>query len=129
MPFITLGAILTVLKIGGGHVLERRNDPSFWSVDIEPSGGERRKGEVTGVSLEATGLMLTVNDKGRDLALAAVPHTATKTKILIDGEVDADAAMVFDPKPSPGNLTRFAFDFKRVTIDGDDHRFNFRFDP
>src|SRR6266540_3101363 len=105
MPFITLGAILTVLKTGGAHVFDRRNDPAFWSVDIEPDGGEKRKGEVTGVSVEATGLMLTVIDKGVDLALSAVPRSVGKTKILVNGEVDSDAAMIFDPKPSLGNLT------------------------
>ena len=129
MAFITLGSILSVLRIGGANVVERRNDPEFWTVDIEPSGGDKRKGTVTGVNFEATGLMITVNDGDRDLVLAAVPHTATRTRVLVDGEVDQDAAMVFDPKPSFGNRTRFAFDFKRVTIDGDDHRFNFRYDP
>lgn len=129
MPFVTIGSILNVLKIAAGSTLERRNDPKYWSVDIEPSGGNKRKGKVTGVSFEATDLTLTVDDAGTERTLTAHPVSASKTKVLVDGDWDSDAVLVFDPKPSLGNPTRYAFDFKRVTIDGEDHRFNFRYDP
>lgn len=127
MAAITLGAILQVLDVASS--LSKRNDKQFWKVGIETPGEPNRAAIVTAVSLEPNGLHLTVQDGATEIKLADVPSTATRTKVLVNGELDPDAAMVFDIKTSPANPTRFAFDFRRVTIDDKDHRFNFRYDP
>jgi hypothetical protein len=40
-----------------------------------------------------------------------------------------DAALIFAFKGSVSNPSRWAFDFKNVTVDGEDYRINLRFDP
>jgi len=124
MAFISIATIVGILPDIG-----KRNDPKFWSVDIEEMGEPRRKGTVTAVSLETQGLKLTVTDGDKEVKLAALPYTATKTKVLVNDEVDADAALIFAYKGSPFNPSRWGFDFKRVTLGDEDFRFNFRYDP
>ena len=127
MSVITLEAIMHVLDLASS--LSKRNDKQFWKVGIETPGEPNRSATVTAVSLEITGLHLTIQDGDKEIKLADLPSTATRTKVLVNDEPDPDAAMVFDIKASPGNPSRFAFDFRRVTLDGKDHRFNFRYDP
>lgn len=127
MSAITMEAILQVLNLAGA--LNARNDKQFWKGGIETSGEPNRPLTVTAVSLEITGLHLTVQDGDKEIKLADLPLNATHTKVLVNGERDVDAAMVFAVKGSPGNPTRFAFDFRRVTLEGKDHRLNFRYDP
>jgi hypothetical protein len=125
MAFVSFTTIIGLLSGSA----EKRNDEENWSVDIEQSGEPRRKGEVTAVSLEAQGLNLTIKDGDKEIELAALPHKANKVKVLVDGELDPDAVLVFAFKGSFGNPSRWGFDFKRVTIDDEDYRFNCRFDP
>lgn len=125
MPLVSFATIIGILSSDA----DKRNDEEFWSVDIEQSGEPRRKGKITAVSLEVQGLNLTIEDGSKEIELAALPHTSHKLKVLVNGDLDPDAALIFAFKGNFTNRSRWGFDFKRVTLDDEDHRFNCRFDP
>src|SRR5512143_4211758 len=111
MAVITLESIIGILGIG--DAFSRRNDAQFWSGWLDGDGATRKL-KVTSASFDEHGLELGIDDAGNAITLAAVPKDPSHTKILVNGQEDAKAAMVFAPKFSFGNRSRWAFDFRPV---------------
>ncbi len=130
---MNLQAILELLKqlLGG---FDQIGDASKWSVLSVQYDGKSVPGTVTALVASPVEINATVSFKGEDGAdveinVAAKHHSTSKAKVLVNGELDADAALIFAFKGSIGNPTRWAFDFKNVTVEGEDYRINLRFDP
>jgi len=127
MAFISWSSIMALL--GGPDVFSRRNDVHYWSGWVEEDG-KTRKLKVTQVSLDESGLDVTIKEGEKpDLTLSAVPGNLSHTKVLVNEVLDPESSLIFAPKPSIFNLTRYAFDFRPVTLDGKEVRFNLRYDP
>jgi hypothetical protein len=127
MAVIALESILGIL--GVGDAFARRNDAQFWSGWLD-GDGNTRKLKVTSASFDEHGFELTVDDGGETITLAAVPKDIGHTKVLVNGQEDPKASLVFAPKFSFGNRSRWAFDFRPVTLGAKKNlRFNIRYDP
>ena len=126
MAQISLASILSILDIPGG--LAKRNDIQFWSGWL--SDGASGKVTVTSVEVEETGLAVEMNlPDGTQLKVAALPHDLHGTEVLINDVPAPHTSLIFQPKPSIGNLSRFAFDFRPIAGTGHAYRLNLRFDP
>jgi hypothetical protein len=112
----------------GGDVFAKRNDAKYWSGWVKGDGPTRTL-KVTAVSFDEQGLELVIEDNGTEIKLAAVPTDTSHTKVLLNDELVEGAAMVFAPKPSLFNLTRYAFDFRPIPLGGKTLRFETRYDP
>ena len=130
---MNLASILEILKqlVGGFGTI---NDLSKWSVLSVQYAGKQVGGTVKSVHADPMTLELKVEfqPEGAEaitVQLKAVHHSPQRAKVLVDGTLDEDAALIFSWKGSPANPSRWGFDFKRVTLDGEDYRFNIRFDP
>lgn len=108
---------------------QNRNDETLWSGWIEVKGEPNTDLEITDVSFEETGLLISCEDDIDDYSLAAIPKDMSHCRILFNGTEQPDAAVVFALKSSLGNWNRFAFDFRPITINGKKVRFNLRYDP
>jgi len=126
MAVITLDAILSIL--GGGKLISGLSTASNWSGWIS-GDGPNRKVTVSTVSFEEIALELTVVDGATTYDLKAVPKDAEHTEVLVNGTLVPGAALVFQPKFSIGDLHRYAFDFRPITVNGKAARFNMRYDP
>lgn len=134
---MNLHAILELLKkaIGG---FDKIQNPAFWSVLSVQTPEGSTKGQITSLTVDPKGLAVTVaweeDGTPKTVNLKAVHFSTSKLRVLVNDEVDADAALIFAFKGNLTNPDRWAFDFKRVTLEGadgesDDYRFNLRFDP
>jgi len=126
MALISFSSILSLLHTG--DLFSRRSDAQYWGGWISGDGNDR-KVKVTDVSLDEHGLDLEIVDGATTYRLQAVPTGISHSKVFLDDKEVEGAAMVFAPKPSIGNLTRYAFDFRPVTLNGNPARFNMRYDP
>lgn len=126
MATITLDSILDLLKQLLEEAYKNRNDASKWEVSVEEQGKEKRKATVVSVSLEAEAFTFEIKDGDLATKLKAYPSLSSskKLKVEVNGAIDEDAAVVYRPVPSPANPARFHLDFKRVTLNGEDFRFN-----
>ena len=126
MATITLDSILDLLKQLLEEEYKNRNDASKWEVSVEEQGKEKRKATVVSVSLEAEAFTFEIKDGDLATKLKAYPSLSSskKLKVEVNGAIDEDAAVVYRPVPSPANPARFHLDFKRVTLNGEDFRFN-----
>ncbi len=84
---------------------------------------------MTEVSFDEQGLELTIDDNGTEIKLAAVPADISHMKVLLNDNLVEGAVLVFEPKPSIGNWSRYAFDFRLISRDGKTLRFETRYDP
>jgi hypothetical protein len=126
MPTITLSSIIAVLGDSAGN----RNNKAKWSAEfVNMETGDKTTATVEDVKLEPTGLMLKLKHNGSTTKVEAKPASLSKTKVFVDGDHDPEAAMVFAHKGNLGNMTRWAFDFRPVTVTNDEFRINTRFDP
>jgi hypothetical protein len=129
MAVITLESILDLLKQLLETLYDQRNDATKWDAAIEEPGKPRRNVKLDSVSLELAAFEFHVDDDGKKTVLKAEPDLSSlrKMKIEVNGVADPDAAIVYRPVPSPGNAGRFHLDFKRVTLKGEDVRFDFAY--
>jgi len=111
-----------------GDAFARRNDGAYWSGWIS-GDGEDRKIHVTDVHFEENGLELTVDDGGALFAIKAVPKNLAHTAVYMNGSLVAGASLVFAPKGTVLNPTRYAFDFRPIPLNGNKARVNLRYDP
>lgn len=130
---MNLAAIIEALKqlVGG---FSSFGDATKWSVLSVQYDGKSVPGTITAFAASATSIEATVRFNGSDnnpldVTIKAAHHSPQKAKVLVNGTLDEDAALVFAWKGGPPNPSRWAFDFKRVTVDGEDYRINLRFDP
>ena len=68
-------------------------------------------------------------DNAMTLDITARHHSTDHAKVLVNGADDADARLIFKHKGSITNPSRWGFDFKNLTVAGEDYRVNLRFDP
>lgn len=127
MAQIPWKTILTIIEDAIKQTFDRRNEPQYWWANFKPEDGSHETvAKVKNVRMEATtGLRLELEKGDATIVLEARPSSLSKSKIYVGGKLDVDASMVFDVK----NQSRFAFDFKNVTIDGEDYRIDTRLDP
>ena len=124
MATIGLSTILAVL----GDSWQKRNNKELWSGWL--SGGKTGKVTVEEVSFEENELFIKIKLKdGGVVSLKAVPDTLNSTNVTVEGDGDEGYSLVFALKPSLGDLTRFAFDFRRPKAPATAVRYNLRFDP
>jgi len=132
---MNLLAILELLKqaLGGFTKIKDRDKWSVLSVQFD---GRSVKGEIVEFEADPKRLKIGVKfDRGEDdggsatILLEAQHHSPQNAKVLVDGELDPDARLVFAFKGGIRNPSRWAFDFKNVTFEGEDYRINLRFDP
>ncbi len=117
--------------VGGIHVI---NDASKWSVLSVQFNGREVPGTIQSVNVDPSQIEVTVafaadGQANRTVVLRAVHYSPSKARVLVNGTVDDDAALIFSWRGNPVNMSRWGFDFKRVTLDGLDYRINTRFDP
>lgn len=127
MASIGIGTILEIL----GDAAKKRNDASKWEAKGHNLDTDANtKYTVDRVKMEATtGLEIDLSNNGTTIKLHAKPASLKKTRVFVNGELDPEAGLVFDFKGNFGNPSRWAFDFRPVTVDGEEFRINTRFDP
>lgn len=126
MANISLKSILDLLKQLLEEAYSGRNNAAKWEVSVEEPGKVKRTAAVVAAKLEAEEFLFEVKDGETATKLRAYPSLSSskKLKVEVNGTIDEDAAVVYKPVPSPANPARFHLDFKRVTINGEDFRFN-----
>ena len=131
MPQIPWNTLVKMLRDALKADFDRADDPKYWSAVLKPEdGGAETKALVKEARLDAAkGLRLALEADGKPIVLEATPSSASQSRVKVDGALDPDARLVFALKGSFGNPTRYAFDFKNVTLDGEDLRVDTRFDP
>ena len=131
MPEIPWKTLVKMLEEAAKASFGTRNDPAKWEANFKPEDdAPQTKANVKAVSLEAaTGLRLELDKDGTPVVIHAKPSSTARSKIDVNGDSDPDARMVFAYKGTILNPTRYAFDFKRITLDGEEYRVDTRFDP
>ncbi len=129
---MNLASIIEILiqLVGGFHVI---NDASKWSVLSVQFNGQEVPGTIASVNVNPTQIEVTVSftveGQSRTVVLKAVHFSPIRARVLVNGTVDEDGALIFSWRGNIPNPSRWGFDFKRVTLDGLDYRINTRFDP
>ncbi len=130
---MNLASIIEILKqlVGGIHVI---NDASKWSVLSVQFNGREVPGTIQSVNVDPSQIEVTVafaadGQTNRTVVLRAVHHSPIRARVLVNGTVDEDGALIFSWRGNIPNPSRWGFDFTRVTLDGLDYRINTRFDP
>lgn len=109
-----------------------RNDPKKWGgwidfIDADDNPGTiKLDGKFTKVSLELTGLLFEFEANGEKLRLEARPNIH-KMDVFLNDEHDPEASVVTKYKGTLSHPLRAAVDVRPVTYDGDECRFNLRF--
>lgn len=110
----------------------KRNDEKKWGgwidfIDAEDNPGTiKLDGKFTKVSVELTGLRFEFTVEGETVVLEARPNIH-QMDVFIDSEYDPEAKVVAKYKGTPSHPLRAGIDFRPVTFQGDECRFNLRF--
>lgn len=137
MNLVTLFNLLKQLMVAA---FNNRNNKSHWEgwvdvrhTDIDSSSIHTSKIELAGkfeeVSVEPSGLRFKIKMESRSIVLEAKaditnPH---KLAVFVDNMHQPDASVVVAPKNSMNHPIRVAVDFRPIVFDGDETRFNLRF--
>jgi hypothetical protein len=137
---MNLVATLQLLRQAVG--IEKILDTTHWSLFSVQSRGQQLQASLVSIAVARdlniihAVVKVTVPAAGEDqpeqeieMDLKAVPGTVNRAHILVNDARDMDANLTFDYAGRLGNLSRWAFDFVNVTVDGVDYRVNLRFDP
>lgn len=132
---MSLSTIIQLLKSLLQAAFANRNDPKKWEgwVDIhghtDPPTKVELAGKFSAASVELQGLKFVIDVNGTNVTLEAKPSILNphKADVYIDGVLHHEAGVVVAPKNSAQHPIRVAVDFRPVTLNGDDARFNLRF--
>lgn len=129
-----IGGILSLLRQVVGA--DKMTEPDLWSVltiEVEGSNDDLKGtvSDVQNVPVNTLSITIDYTEGGTDkqVVLKASASTVKMAKISVNDKDDSDARLIFSNKGNIGNPSRWGFDFKEITIDGKDYRFNLRFDP
>ena len=123
----TLVSLLPQIEQLLRDAFNHRNDENRWECTIEQPGQANRNATMVLVQIEATGFTFKIKDGDRPFTLQATP-APQHMNVKLNGTLDAEARLVFRPAPSIPHPQRFHLDFRPVTVDGAEWRFDFAFE-
>lgn len=129
---VTLFNLLKSLMLAA---FSHRNDPSHWEgwIDVHGSDDQPKeiqlKGKFKSASVEVTGLKFEIDVEGKTVTLEARADISNihKLSVYVDDILQPEASVVVAPKSSPAHPIRVAVDFRPISLNGDETRFNLRF--
>jgi hypothetical protein len=92
-----------------------------WKMSID---GVRNE-PITDVKIEKKGMKFDFEVDGTPMTLEAVPGDPNHAVILVNGEVDEDARLVFALRHQFLKPLIVVFEFKNITLDGETKRYRF----
>jgi hypothetical protein len=110
----------------------KRNDPKKWAGWIEFTDADdnsqtiKLDGKFKSVTVELTGLRFEFEADGKKVVLEARPNLH-KMDVYINDEHDPEASVVAKYKGTPARPLRAGVDIRPVTYEGEECRFNLRF--
>lgn len=96
-------------------------DSNKWKMSID---GVRNE-PITDVTIKKSGMKFEFEVDGRPMTLEAVPGQPKHAVILVNGEEDDDARLVFSLRHQFFKPLIVIFEFKNVTVDGETKRYRF----